>query len=65
MNEEEKRLDEALRTIREECKKYQRCSLCPLRAQDNTHCMVVRAEGQSPNTWVLKSDEINTDRLFV
>lgn len=58
-------LNEALKVIREECKKYETCLQCPLRvAGGSNRCHVTN---YAPENWELVSDNSAdvTPRLFI
>lgn len=50
---------EALKVIREECKKHVNCGMCPMRT-DNTECALRK---NYPQNWTLSCD-CETPRLF-
>ena len=45
---------DALRLIREECKKHESCELCPLRSKFNDDCAL--GESDQPANWDLYED---------
>ena len=59
-------LDVALRTIREECQKYESCKQCPLRSEGGRTCCIT--DYGFPSRWKLASDpsdEKDPKRMFV
>ena len=66
MDEKEMDLEQALKTIRETCKKQSNCRACPLRRKElkasEENCMIT---DKIPESWELKSDENTDNRLFV
>lgn len=64
MSEEERqKLEEAIKTIREVCKKQRNCDECVMRTVGGDHCSLIWGIN-SPEDWKLKSDELENDRLF-
>ena len=55
-------LEQALKVIREECKKHKNCPTCPLRNEEDG-CYI---HENMPNEWALKSDvKYDLSRVFV
>lgn len=52
---------DALKMIRDECKKHDECAKCPLRDRDDL--CYLEESGDTPNAWVF-IDDVPTPRLF-
>ena len=56
-------LIEAIRTLRDECIKYDYCEECPLRTYDNKKCMLHQS---TPDAYTLVGDKVDkTPRIFI
>lgn len=58
-------LEAALKTIREECKKYNRCQHCPLRISFKPGSYECYTRNINPDKWLLSSDDGVAPRLLV
>ena len=57
------RLDEALRVIRDECRKHRNCVKCPLRRPDDKdRCSVTNST--TPEKWQLLTDPVEEPELM-
>ena len=55
-------LNEALKAIKEECEKHNRCKQCPLRTYDGGSCCVTT---KTPENWSIASEVVEeVPRLF-